>query len=88
MGSFGRVGVFSRQILTFSGQTTTRSSPSLAMSPFIDSANSQSVLIACLTSSMLLLASGVMRRIMMFPDFTSFFMFSKSDKSRRGMAFK
>jgi len=41
---------------------------------------------ACLTSSMLLLARGVMRRIMMLPFLISFFTSSKSDKLRRGIA--
>lgn len=80
--------VFSRQILTFGGQITTRSSPSLAMSPPTDSANSLSSLTARLTSSMLLLARGVILRMRMFPELTSAFTESMSDRSRRGMAFR
>ena len=67
---------------------TTRSSPKRAMSPPMDSANSYSSLTAFFTSSMLLLASGVIRRMRMFPFLTSVLMASRSVNSRSGMAFR
>ena len=71
-----------------SGQMTILSSPRRAMSPFMDSANSYSWFTACFTSSILLFARGVMRRIRMLPFLTSFFISSRSASSRSGMAFR
>jgi len=67
---------------------TTLSSPSLAMSPPIESANSESSFTACLTSSMLFAARGAILNIMMVPDFTSFLTVSNPDRSRRGIALR
>ena len=71
-----------------SGQMTILSSPRRAMSPFMDSANSYSWFTACFTSSMLLFARGVMRRIRMLPFLTSVFIVSRSASSRSGIAFR
>ena len=64
--------VFSRQIFTFGGQITTRSSPRRAISPSMDFVNLHNSFTANFTSSILTSARGVTLRINTLPEPTSF----------------
>ena len=73
---------------TLEGVTTILSSPKRAMSPLIVLTNSQRSFTALLMFSMLLFAKGVTLSMRILPDATSFFIVSRSERLRRGMAFK